>query len=121
MEIYRLFFTGASLLVMALSVPMVRGRVEPNGWYGFRIPITLNNPEIWYPANRYAGWCLLVYAAILLVASLLLPLVPGTAFDGYALWMAGLALGGLVLVFLLSWRYARKLARDEGQEAAGGG
>jgi uncharacterized membrane protein len=114
MAIYPFFFAGTCLLVIGLSIPMIRGRVKPNGWYGFRIPLTLDNPDLWYPVNRYAGWCLLVYGVILMMASLLLPQLPNITFDGYALWMSGIALGGLVLVFLLGWRYARRLARNLG-------
>ena len=39
-------FAGLSLLLIGLAVPLIRGRVKPNAWYGFRIPLTLDNPEI---------------------------------------------------------------------------
>jgi hypothetical protein len=101
---------GASLLVIALAVPMIRGRVGPNGYYGFRIPLTLENPEVWYPVNHYAGWLLLGYGLALLLAALVLPSLPCMTLGAYAIVMASLALGGMALVFLLGWRYARKMA-----------
>lgn len=112
MQTLIVFLVIAHLLMIALAIPMIRGRVKPNGLYGFRIPLTLDNPQIWYPANRYAGWLLLAWALISLVAVLGLPLLPGMDLDRYAIWLMVIDLVGLALVFLLSWRYARRLARE---------
>ena len=93
MTLLILLYAGLSVLMIALSVPLIQGRVKPNAWYGFRIPLTLNNPDIWYPANRYAGWSLLAYGLVLLVVTLGLPLLLGTpstedTTDLYALSVA---------------------------------
>lgn len=48
-----LFFTGAFLIT--ISLPMWRRKVPPNGTYGFRTPLTLTNPEVWYDTNEVAG------------------------------------------------------------------
>ena len=54
MTVYTLFgITG--LLLVALSVPMMLGRVRPNVWYGFRTSKTLSDERIWYEANRLSG------------------------------------------------------------------
>lgn len=111
MQTLMVFLAIAHLLVIALAIPMIRGRVKPNSLYGFRIPLTLDNPEIWYPANRFAGWLLLIWALISLAATLVLPLRPGMDLDRYAIWLLAIDLVGLAVVFLLSWRYARRLAR----------
>jgi uncharacterized membrane protein len=112
MSVLIFFYASASLLLIVLAIPMILGRVKPNGWYGFRIPMTLEQGHIWYPANRYAGFWLLGLGIVLFVASLSLPPLFGLSLDAYAIGMAVLALGGLVVCFLFSWRYARKLARD---------
>jgi hypothetical protein len=106
-----------SLLLIGLSVPMIRERVRPNPWYGLRIPITLNDPEVWYPANRYAGWLLLVYGLVQLVLSaglaLLLHKLPEErATQTYGLTVTAAMLGGLVPVVILSLRFARKVADE---------
>ncbi len=105
------YFILAGCLLIGLSIPMIRGRVKPNGWYGFRIPLTLNNPEIWFPVNRFAGWWLLVCAIVLVIAALWLPGLPGMTLDSYSIWIAIIALGGLALVFVSGWIYAHRLAR----------
>lgn len=53
----------ASAIIGALSVPLILRKVPPNTFYGFRIPLTLSKPEIWYPVNAFAGWALLIAAA----------------------------------------------------------
>jgi hypothetical protein len=90
MTLLVLFFVGTSLLMIGLSVSLIRGRIKPNHWYGFRIPLTLNNPGIWYPTNRYAGWLLLIYGLVLLVVSLVLPFMLGGLTEENAMSIYGL-------------------------------
>lgn len=115
MTLLILLFAGVSLLMIGLSVPLIRGWVKPNPWYGLRIPLTLNNPDIWYPANRYAGWLLLIYGLVMLVVSLGLPILlreraTDAAIDIYGISLAAVMLLGLVPVIVLSLRYTKALA-----------
>jgi len=41
---YLSLFSGA--LLAALSVPMIMGKIPPNGLYGFRVKKTMENPDI---------------------------------------------------------------------------
>ena len=116
-----LFFAGLSILLIGLFIPLMRGRVKPNAWYGLRVSYTHNNPDIWYPANRYAGKLLLVYALILLLVTLGLPFLldidmTGLAPDAYVIGVSILVIVGILLVLVLSWRYARKLANEDGKD-----
>lgn len=43
------------LLVSGISVPLIKGKVPPNGSYGFKTEKTLSSEEVWYKANTYAG------------------------------------------------------------------
>jgi uncharacterized membrane protein len=112
-----LIFTGACLLMIGLSIPLIRGRVKPNAWYGLRVSYTVDNPDVWYPANRYAGKLLLVYGLVLLGVTLGLPLLldpdlMGPAADAYLTSITIVLLAGILIVLGLSWRYARKLAEE---------
>ena len=43
--------------VLALiALPMMLRLIKPKPWYGFRVPKTMNNPEIWYEINAYSGY-----------------------------------------------------------------
>jgi uncharacterized membrane protein len=70
-------FVGSSLLLIALSIPMILKRVKPNGWYGFRTPKTFSDPDIWYKANTYAGWRLLWAGVIGTIGGVVLFYLPG--------------------------------------------
>lgn len=101
---------GAGLLMVVLAVPMILEKVPPNNMYGFRTKRTLSDPEIWYPANVYAGKWLLGLGVAMVVMALLLPwLLPGLAEDSYAILFSILSLVGLFVVGLMSWRYLQKL------------
>ena len=105
-------FIATGLLMVVLGIPMLQGRVKPNNWYGFRIRATLDNPDIWYPANAYAGRLLVWLGIATILASLLLALIPGISEDAYALLASGVLLLGLLIVVVLSLRYARALERE---------
>jgi hypothetical protein len=51
---------GANVVLLVLSVPLILERVGPNGLYGFRTAATLRSTEVWYAANAFMGWALLV-------------------------------------------------------------
>ncbi len=38
---------ASGVLLMALSLPLLWEKVPPNGLYGFRVKVTLENPPIW--------------------------------------------------------------------------
>ena len=56
-------YSAAGMLLGALSIPLILGRVPPNHWYGFRTSKTLRSAKLWRAANHYAGWCLLATGA----------------------------------------------------------
>ncbi len=59
MIILMMLFLFSGLLLAALSIPMIMGKIPPNGLYGFRVKKTMDNPEIWYTVNAYSGKWLL--------------------------------------------------------------
>ena len=50
-----LLFTAVGLLLVGLGVPLLRGRVRPNSWYGCRTEKTLSDEKVWYAVNRVTG------------------------------------------------------------------
>jgi hypothetical protein len=49
--VFLFLFSGMFLAV--ISIPLILGKITPNGFYGFRVRKTLEDPEIWYTANEY--------------------------------------------------------------------
>jgi hypothetical protein len=83
-----LFVISGTLLVI-LSVPMILGKIPPNGLYGFRVKKTMENPDIWYPVNAYSGKWLLVVGLGLALAAVGLFFVTGLSLEVYAYTVLG--------------------------------
>jgi uncharacterized membrane protein len=67
-----LLFTAVGLLFVGLGVPLLRGRVRPNLWYGCRTEKTLSDEEVWYAVNRVTGRDLVAGGIALVACSLVL-------------------------------------------------
>ena len=98
------------LLFIGLSIPMMRGKVSPNKWYGFRVKATLENPDIWYPANAYAGKLLCATGIITVVSAVVCAFIPGISEDDYAITVSVVMLGSLFITFFFCMRYVKSLA-----------
>ncbi len=67
-----LIFTAVGVLFIALGVPLLRGRVRPNFWYGCRTEKTLSDERVWYAVNRATGRDLVAAGVAVVVSSLAL-------------------------------------------------
>jgi uncharacterized membrane protein len=52
---FAISFLVPCAVIAAASIPLMLNLVPPNGWYGFRTRSTLNNRELWFRVNRFAG------------------------------------------------------------------
>ena len=110
MTLLLVVYLAVGLLLAVLSVPLIRGKVGPNPWYGFRVRRTLEDPAVWYPANAYAAKGLLCVGLGTCAAAFLLYLIPGIGVALYAVLVAAVAVGGLAVNLILSFRYLRSLS-----------
>lgn len=89
MLILTLFFCVSGLLLAGLAVPLILGKIQPNGLYGFRVKKTMESPEIWYPVNKVGGKWLLGAGLGIALAAVVLGLFPGLSIDVYAYCVLG--------------------------------
>lgn len=102
-------YISFGLILCALAIPLIRNKVKPNMFYGFRVARTLKNPRIWYAVNQHAGIRLLISGVIAVVAAVGLYFVPGMTVDGYAMLVLVLVMGSSAIGLIQSWRYLRSL------------
>jgi hypothetical protein len=109
MFILTILFTTSGLVLAGISIPLILGKIPPNGLYGFRVKKTIENPDIWYPANAYAGKWLLATGLCMVLAALVLALIPGITIDVYSYGI--LLVWGIVFTIALvaSFRYLKSL------------
>jgi hypothetical protein len=106
-------FLISGVILVALSIPMIMGKVAPNDIYGFRVPDTMNNPRIWYAVNAYSGKWLLITGLIFIATCIFTYLIPGISVDSYSLiCMAGFFIP-MTIGFIKSSRYAKQLKNEK--------
>jgi len=102
----------AGVVLMAVALPLVRGRVPPNRFYGVRVPTTLANERAWYSANARVGRDFIVYGGTLVVTAIAVPILfpkwPPPRF--IHLGVAEL-LTGVVVIGIRTFLLVRALAR----------
>jgi len=90
------------LLFIALAVPLILQKVPPNCVYGFRTRKTMSNPAVWYKANRFMGYGLVVSALVsllVLYAGALYPqVVPPPLVHEHSMFTVVLPVGILLVV-----------------------
>ena len=64
-----LLFAATGLLFVGLSIPLMRKRIPPNPYYGFRTRKTMSDPKIWYEVNRIQGNDLFVAGSLITFSS----------------------------------------------------
>ena len=105
MQILMGMFVASGVVLGLVSIPLILGRIPPNGLYGFRVRKTIENPEIWYPVNRYAGQRLLVASLVFVLSSIGLRYVPGLGTDIYSYAVLLVFLAGFAVALVSSIRY----------------
>jgi uncharacterized membrane protein len=68
-SVFLLYGIGGVFLI-AISLPVMYDKVPPNGFYGFRTPRTMSDPNLWYPANRVAGRNMVLAGLIVIITAL---------------------------------------------------
>ncbi len=59
----KLFLLGGFIiggLEVLLAIPLLIKKVPPNRFYGFANAETVGSDRLWYPTNRFFGWCLVL-------------------------------------------------------------
>jgi hypothetical protein len=114
-----LVFGVVGVLLIALGIPLALGKVGPNPWYGFRLPATLKDRDIWYTVNAQAGRDLVAAGVLLLIVVLIVGRMAGMAPEAaplvYAIVLLAGAIAGTVRGFRLTSRLARNQAPVDGR------
>ena len=61
-------FTIVGMTEIIMGIPLLYQKIKPNWLYGFRLPSTVSNKEVWYKINVHTGRGF-IYAGIILVIS----------------------------------------------------
>ena len=105
-------FLISGVILVAISIPLIRGRIAPNSLYGFRVRDTLDDPRTWYKTNKYSGKWLLATGLIFIAVCILAYNIPNIGLDTYSLvCMAGFLIP-ITIGVIKSWRYMKKVKEN---------
>lgn len=109
MDMNFIWLSIASLVLMAIAIPLVLQKVKPNRWYGVRTSRTRNDEGQWYRVNRLYGKTMIMAGVAFFVLSAILGnWRPGE--DNQKISLVLFMLEVLIPVFFTQLR-ARALAR----------
>ncbi len=102
---------AVALISIAVSIPLLRGRIKPNVWYGFRFSESFESEDAWFAINRYGAARMILWSIPLLLLGLAAGVL-SLADDTISVFViAGAPL--LILVPCVeSWRFARHYRAD---------
>lgn len=103
---------GVGVLLSAVSVPLWRGRVQPNRLYGFRTPRLTSDPRVWYPANKVMGRDLFFAGIAVVVGTLVLGAVTPVGTEPALLPLLSVILGPILAAVLHSFYFASALVAE---------
>ena len=98
-------------IVFALCIPLYRQRIPRNGWYGFRIPTSMESDEAWYAVNRYGARVMMQWCAPLGILGLIGLFIPIDAGSTTAVILSFLPLPFVIIPVILVLKYARSLPK----------
>jgi len=98
------------LIEIIVAIPMLKEKIKPNIWYGFKTTKTLSDPEIWYKANKYAARELIISGILLLITSSILYIFKNMiCFNFFSIISLIILTISIILMTLRSFRYLKKL------------
>ena len=103
-------FLIPAILILLFSIPLVLGIVPRNRVYGIRTCKTLSDDSVWYRANRFGGWALIISSCLYLGLSWVMP-YDKKLIDNFPMWtvhFCGFILPLTAGIILTLW-YCRRL------------
>ena len=70
-------FPLLGIMFVGLGIPLKRGKIPPNHFYGFRTRKTLSDEKIWYEANRLMGQDMVSVGVVIVLTAMILLAVRG--------------------------------------------
>jgi hypothetical protein len=104
-----LYAVVAVVMVLA-AIPLMKHKIPPNHWYGFRVPATLNDPGLWYKVNAYAASGLLWVGIMTLISAVALYVFPGLNTRTYRFACTAILVTGVCVNLVKTFRFLHKLS-----------
>lgn len=98
----------AGVGAIAVAVPLIKGRVKMNEWYGVRIPAAFASEEAWLDINRFGGRLLLFWGIIVAATATVGAFLSKNAWLIYNFASLAIIMGSLIVIVARIYSYGRK-------------
>lgn len=107
-----ILLTAIALGAIAMSLPLIQGKVPLNRVYGVRTRDSLSSETAWYAINAYGGKRMVLWMALLAVYGLLYIVLPfqGTVSEGLGVVIPSTL--AALMPAVESIRYGRRYMRE---------
>jgi hypothetical protein len=97
------------LLIIGVSLPLVKGKIPMNRWYGVRFKQSFLSDDHWYRINAYGGKRLIIWSVPVVLAGAVALFLPDDVMDQPMMMIISFAPILLVIAAVESYLFARKL------------
>lgn len=106
--------SSVALLIIGLAIPLYLGKIERNGFYGFRTNKTLSSDEIWYAANRNSAVNFIGAGLLILLTAFVLLLVRNRLeIDSLVIAIASITIVSLVGAVIKSFMFLSNYSENK--------
>jgi SdpI/YfhL protein family len=99
---------AAGLLSIGLAIPLLHGKVGPNGHFGIRFRECFQSNEAWFAINRYGAKRMITWALPMIVIGVATLFIPLQTRPMWALLFGLVPLAFVLIPVLSTWKYARR-------------
>ena len=99
----------AGLLIIALSIPLLKGKIKMNSLYGVRFAKSFASESHWYKINRYGAKQMILCAVFIVVVGIAAFFLPLQENSPLTLVIAFAPVMLVLIPSVQSYRYAKKL------------
>ena len=105
-----LIFILVGVIEILLGLPLLYEKIKPNWFYGFRLPKTVNNEDIWYNINKYTAKDMIISGIVIIIGMLILLLFKSSvSLSQIVLIGTILIVITLIIFFIRGLNYLKKL------------
>lgn len=104
-----LSFIIAGAIFILISIPLLKGSIKMNDWYGMRIKKSFESDENWYKINKYGAQQLIKWSALLVLIGIATFFIP---FGNNEIWIIVFSFVPVFVIIppvIKTYQYARKL------------
>lgn len=96
------------LICIGLAIPLRRGRIRRNAFYGIRFPQSYKSDEAWFAINRYGATQLMIWSVPIILVGVLALFLPLKSHPQWSIWVGYGPMVFLLNAVIRSWRFARR-------------